>query len=92
MLFHTDQRHKSAHAKRIYALFEIVYTAVDFMAALMFLIGSVMFLSDNWQTFGTWLFIIGSVLFATKPTLRLVRELKLAALGDTDDLAQRLRD
>ena len=50
-----------------------------------------MFLSENWQTTGTWLFIAGSVLFAAKPTLRLVRELKLAAMGDTKDLAERLK-
>ncbi|WP_238372372.1 YrhK family protein [Heliomarina baculiformis] len=90
MLFHQDQRNRNADTKRIHALFEIVYTLVDFMAALTFLIGSVMFLYDSWQTFGTWLFIVGSILFATKPTLRLARELKLAAMGDADDLADRL--
>ncbi len=90
MLFHQDQRNRNAETKRIHALFEIVYTLVDFMAALTFLIGSVMFLYDSWQTFGTWLFIVGSILFATKPTLRLARELKLAAMGDADDLADRL--
>jgi hypothetical protein len=90
MLFHSDNRNGSDRGKRIYALFEIVYTAIDFLAAMMFLVGSVMFLSEAWQTPGTWLFIVGSVLFATKPTLRLARELKLAAIGDTDDLAKRL--
>ncbi|MBL3701097.1 hypothetical protein GI582_00160 [Sulfitobacter sp. BDSS02] len=90
MLFHQDQRNRNAETKRIHALFEIVYTLVDFMAALTFLIGSVMFLYESWQTFGTWLFIVGSILFATKPTLRLARELKLAAIGDADDLADRL--
>ncbi|WP_109466307.1 YrhK family protein [Albibacillus kandeliae] len=91
MLFHKDRRNQNPESSRLYALYEIAYTAIDFGAALTFLVGSIMFLSENWQTTGTWLFIAGSVLFAAKPTLRLVRELKLAAMGDTKDLAERLK-
>ncbi|PJE37339.1 hypothetical protein CVM52_07655 [Pseudooceanicola lipolyticus] len=90
MLFHKDHRNQSTESKRLYALFEIAYTLVDFAAAICFVIGSVMFLSERWTTPGTWLFIIGSLCFAAKPTLRLIREVKLAAMGDTDDLADRL--
>ncbi|XDA97141.1 YrhK family protein [Sulfitobacter sp. LCG007] len=91
MLFHRDRRHQNARSERVYAAFEIAYTVVDFIAALTFLLGSIMFLSEAWTTFGTWLFIVGSVCFTAKPTIRLVRELKLAAIGDTEDLAARLR-
>ena len=90
MLFSHDHRHAGPRSQRIYALFEIVYTLVDFGAAFLFLVGSVMFLYDDWTHFGTWLFIIGSVLFCAKPTIRLLRELKLAAICDTEDLANRL--
>ena len=69
--------------------FDPIYASLT-PIAICFVIGSVMFLYESWQTFGTWLFIVGSILFATKPTLRLARELKLAAMGDADDLAKRL--
>ena len=78
MLFHKENRNASPKTQRIYALFEIVYTIVDFAAAVFFVIGSVMFLSEDWQQTGTWLFIFGSLMFAAKPGLRLMREIKLA--------------
>jgi uncharacterized membrane protein len=91
MLFHKENRNASPRTQRIYALFEIVYTIVDFAAAVFFVIGSVMFLSEDWQQTGTWLFIFGSLMFAAKPGLRLMREIKLASLGDTEDLADRFK-
>ncbi len=90
MLFQRPLRDQNDRSRRLYAAFEIVYTAIDFMAALLFVIGSVMFFYAAWERTGTWLFLIGSLLFAAKPTLRLVRELKLAAMGDTEDLAERI--
>tara|TARA_R110002033_G_scaffold64427_2_gene115403 strand:- start:1056 stop:1337 length:282 start_codon:yes stop_codon:yes gene_type:complete len=89
MLFKPNQHTYSEDDLRRYAAFEIVYTLIDFAAAGLFLIGSIMFLSSAWENFGTWLFIVGSVLFATKPTLRLIRELRLAAAGDEKDLGKR---
>lgn len=73
----------------MYALFEIAYTLVDFGAALCFIVGSVFFFYDTLVFPGTWLFLIGSILFAAKPTLRLVRELKLLRMGDYADIAER---
>lgn len=92
MLFRPDQHTYSEDDLRRYAVFEIIYTLIDFAAVNLFLIGSVMFLSEAWQTPGTWLFIAGSVLFATKPTLRLIRELRLAAAGDEKDLGARFTE
>ena len=89
MLFSRDHRQGTDRQRRTYAAFEIAYTFVDFAAAVCFVIGSVMFFFEEWQTPGTWLFLIGSILFALKPTLRLARELKLAAMGDDTDLADR---
>lgn len=90
-LFEPDQRNKTQKHKRIYAAFELAYTLVDFSAAVCFIIGSVMFFYEAWQTPGTWLFVIGSILFAVKPTLRLAREVKYLSMGDVDDLADRLK-
>lgn len=90
-LFRHENRQKSERSKRIYALFEIVYTCVDFVAAATFLIGSFLFFSDATQTAATWLFVVGSFCFAVKPTLRLAREIKLYRIGDNEDLAERLR-
>ena len=88
-LFRHENRQKTEEARRLYATFEIIYTMVDFAAAMSFLIGSILFFWPAFETPAIWLFVVGSVLFATKPTLRLVRELRLAALGDTKDLAAR---
>lgn len=89
-LFQHENRQKTQATRRVWALYEIAYTFVDFGAAFCFVVGSIMFFSEAWMTPGTWLFLIGSILFALKPTLRLVREIQLYRMGDTDDLAHRL--
>ena len=89
-LFQHQNRERDHNTRRIYALFELAYTCVDFGAALCFILGSVFFFSDALMTPATWLFLIGSVLFAVKPTLRLIRELKLISMGDAEDVASRL--
>lgn len=88
-LFHRNKRYDSEAHRHVYARFEIAYTTVDFLAAVLFIVGSIMFFYDAWQETGTWLFLFGSVFFAAKPTLRLLREVKLYRLGDIDDLARR---
>jgi len=88
-LFRNNRRNASANHNRVYARYEIAHTLADFLAAVCFIIGSIMFFYDAWQTVGTWLFLIGSILFAAKPTLRLCREIHLYRLGELDDLADR---
>ncbi len=88
-LFEQDHRLGGAEKRRLWAAFEIAYTAVDFLAALLFVTGSVFFFYDSLMTAGTWLFLIGSLCFALKPTIRLWRELRLARMGDTERLAER---
>ncbi|QPM91145.1 YrhK family protein [Pseudooceanicola algae] len=89
-LFRHEARQKSEHSKRLYAQFEILYTLVDFLAAAFFIVGSVFFFYESLMIAGTWFFLFGSFLFAAKPTIRLVREVKLYRLGDDEDLAARL--
>ncbi len=91
MYFHNpDLRGQSERHKRIYALYELAYTLIDASAALLFIVGSIMFFSSAWVYTGTWCFLVGSAFFATKPTLRVVREFHLLRLGDYEDLAERL--
>lgn len=90
-LFSHANRERDDTTRRIYARFEILHTCIDFVAALCFLAGSILFFWKSLETPAVWLFVVGSVFFAVKPTLRLMRELKLAAIGDEKDLAERYR-
>ncbi len=90
-IFALENATKSSETQRIYAYYELLHTLIDFSAAICFLIGSVMFFYTAWLVPGTWLFVIGSLLFAAKPTTRIVRELRLLAKGDVADIA-RTRD
>lgn len=91
-LFRHRTRQATEESRRLYARFEIAYTIVDFMAAVSFVIGSVLFFFESQQIPATWFFLIGSLLFAAKPTLRLIREIKLYQMGDMCDLAKRVED
>jgi len=91
-LFSHEARQQSEASRRLYARFEIAHTATDFCAALAFLVGSVLFFDGATQYAATWLFVVGSVLFAAKPTLRLVREIRLYRMGRLAALAERAGD
>ncbi|MEL7214164.1 MAG: YrhK family protein [Pseudomonadota bacterium] len=91
MLFQSGNRYDDAEQTRVYALFEIAHTIASFLAAVLFIIGSILFFYEDLQHTGTWLFLIGSIFFAIKPTLTLIRELKLAAMGDRENLADRMQ-
>lgn len=87
-LFDPKNRNRSAEHTRIYAIYELWYTVVDFSAAGAFVIGSVLFFFDTTQFAATWLFLIGSLLFGAKPTIRLMRELRYLRMGEIDKLAE----
>lgn len=88
-LFQPGNHTRSDTHRRVYALYEFAYTIVDFSAAILFLVGSVMFFYSALETPAIWCFVVGSACFALKPTLRLAREIHYLAIGDIDDLAQR---
>ena len=90
MIFEQDHRRKGPRARRVYAIYEILYTLVDFVAALLFIIGSIFFFFENLVFAGTWFFLIGSICFVAKPTIRLTCELRLMAMGDVEEVAERL--
>ena len=77
-----DHRLRSATEQHADAVrhFEVIRTLVEFLAALAFIIGSVLFFYDSLMVWGTWLFLIGSILFGVRPTIRLLLELHLARL------------
>lgn len=89
--FNPENRTKSHRNRKIYAVYEIAYTAVDFSAAILFLVGSVLFFYKSLENPAIWCFVIGSVFFALKPTIRIVRELHFLMMGDYSDLAERYR-
>jgi YrhK-like protein len=60
--------------------YQLVRTAVDFGAAVCFVIGSVFFFFVDLTRAADWLFLVGSILFAVKPTIDVVRSLHLGRL------------
>lgn len=66
--------------------YEIARTAIEFLAALAFIIGSLLFFYPDMVYTGTWLFLIGSIFFAIRPTIRLLLELHLSRLPMLDEL------
>ena len=70
-----DHRLRTASAQHAAAVrhYELARTLVEFLAAIAFIVGSVLFA-------GTWLFLIGSILFAVRPSIRLMLELHLMRL------------
>ncbi len=77
--FETDHHATPKHT-RIYGRYEKLYTLNDFMAAVLFVIGSVMFFSDNLMYPATWCFTIGSINFLLRPAIKVLREFHLANL------------
>jgi uncharacterized membrane protein YhfC len=90
-LFYRQNQEQNADTRRVYALYEIAHTTVDFAAAICFTIGSVLFFWSSLETSAIWLFVVGSVCFLIKPSLKLSREIHLWRMGQLDDLADRLQ-
>lgn len=86
-LFDPRNRQIAAPQARRFALFELLHTVVDFLAAFLFIVGSILFFFEEAMFAGTVCFLIGSLCFAAKPSIRLAREIWLARLDDVDRLA-----
>jgi uncharacterized membrane protein YhfC len=91
-LFTHEARQRSDETRRVYAAYEVAHTLADFIAAISFLIGSILFLWPMYEVQAVWLFIIGSVFFCLKPSLRLAREVQLWRMGHLDQLAERAKE
>lgn len=64
----------------IFWRYQVVRTAVDFGAAVCFVVGSACFFFASLSTVADVLFLVGSVLFAVKPTIDMVRSRHLSKL------------
>ena len=89
--FAPDTRRMSQHHQKLYAAYELAFTVVEFAAGTLFLVGSWLFFYRQWENEAIWCFLIGSACFMVGPTLKLVREVHFAAVGDFADLAERAR-
>lgn len=58
-----------------------IHLVADFLAGFSFVAGSVLFFFPSLVYAGTWLFLIGSILFAAKPTIRLAHQLHRSRIG-----------
>jgi len=75
----------------LYWRYQVVRTGVDFGAALCFVVGSIFFFFASTDLVATWLFLIGSILFAIKPTIDMVRSLHLRRLPEDGGQADQSR-
>ncbi|UFU00854.1 YrhK family protein [Radiobacillus kanasensis] len=57
--------------------YQVLYNLNDFLISIWFLIGSIMFLFEEWKHVGIWLFIIGSGQLAIRPTIRIIHQIHL---------------
>ena len=66
---------------RVRGIYETLSIANDFLAGLLFLVGSILFFWDSTMFSATWLFVLGSVLFVGRPTIRLARRIHLGRVA-----------
>jgi len=57
--------------------YEVLSIINDFMIAIWFLVGSILFLFPSIEKTGVWMFIIGSFQFLIRPTIRLAGHIHL---------------
>ena len=60
--------------------YEVLSIGNDFLIAVWFVIGSVLFFSSSTTYAGTWLFVAGSIELLFRPLIRLGRHLHLRRL------------
>src|SRR3954449_10609194 len=75
----------------VYWRYQVVRTGVDFGAALCFVVGSVLFFFEKTTLVASCFFLVGSILFAIKPTIDLVRSVHLRRLPGDEEPASRQR-
>ncbi|MBI1179444.1 MAG: hypothetical protein GC201_02735 [Alphaproteobacteria bacterium] len=76
-----DRRNRDKRIDGVHRTYQNLFLGVDFGAAILFVIGSILFFYPDRQHAATWAFLVGSILFAVKPTLRVARFLHLRAIA-----------
>jgi hypothetical protein len=64
----------------IHRRYETASILNDFLVAIWFLVGSVMFFFPDWVVAGTWLFVLGSAQLLVRPCIRLAHHIHLRRL------------
>lgn len=64
--------------------YEVLSILNDFMIALWFLVGSVLFMFPSEEAAAIWLFIIGSFQFFVRPCLRLAAHIHLRRMPESE--------
>lgn len=80
-IFDPQNATHSPAVRRVYAQSSMLVALINFLAAIAFIVGSVLFFNTATTTTGTWLFLIGSIFFAVSPTVTLLREMRLDAIS-----------
>lgn len=75
--------HVGDHEVIIRRRYEVASIGNDILIGLWFVVGSVLFFSDQTATAATWLFLVGSIQMLIRPTIRLARRVHLGKLGTT---------
>ena len=86
----TDEQQQAQYS-RTHAIYQWIHLLVDFAAAAMFVVGSILFLQPGLERAGSWLFLVGSIFFAMKPTVRLLRVLHLRRLASEAEITLETR-
>ncbi|MBM7335115.1 MAG: YrhK family protein [Alcanivorax sp.] len=73
--------HEELVIRRRYETLSIIN---DFLIAIWFLVGSILFLYPSLAEPAAWLFIIGSFQFLIRPTLRLLSHIHLQRVPESD--------
>jgi len=73
--------HEQLQIRRRYEVLSILN---DFLIAIWFLIGSILFLYPVYEKTAIWLFIIGSFQFLLRPTLRLASHVHLQRIPESE--------
>lgn len=69
------QRELDTELEKLRQFYFWIHLTADLGCGICFVIGSVFFFYQSLLYDGTWLFLIGSILFAAKPFIRLFHEL-----------------
>ncbi len=75
-LFAPENSTLSDRHRRLHIQSSIAYNFVDFVACFLFVIGSILFFYADTLYAGTWCFLIGSIFFGLRPTIRVYTEFR----------------
>ena len=64
--------------------YEVMSIVNDFVIALWFLVGSILFLFPEYEKLAVWLFIFGSLQFLVRPSIRLASHIHIKRVASSN--------